>query len=141
MHETVLGRNMYSISNLNWRKNHQYKNELHTTKKTRQFPYKSKLSSVQFFVIQIHNFHPHSKKTSLCIVWATWWGGESIRNYPELERKREEGSESEERCEVTRSDKTKLMKSLAEYQERVSSNMMFHYEKCCKHRNTTPWIV
>lgn len=42
-------------------------------------------------------------------------GGRGISNDPELEGKRKVVSESEERREVARSDKIKLMKSLAEY--------------------------
>ena len=41
--------------------------------------------------------------------------GRGISNDPELEGKRKVVSESAERREVARSDKTKLMKSLAEY--------------------------
>ena len=44
---------------------------------------------------------------------------------------------AKQRHEITRSDKTnKLMKTSAEYQEGISDDMMFYYEKRPKYRNT-----
>ena len=68
----------------------------------RQFPYKSKLSA--------SNSLRYSDSSG-----PRDGGGRGISNDPELEGKRKVVSESEERREVARSDKIKLMKSLAEY--------------------------
>lgn len=43
---------------------------------------------------------------------------------------------AKQRHEITRSDKTKLMKTSGEYQEGISDDTMFYYEKHPKYRNT-----